>query len=146
MCAWDEIVVSLTHNFVDATNLADVLADATRAINDELLPMSRSLTPKRVLRTLAKALKIPEESLRQTLLELPDLACDAHIEEAIACAAAGAEGDDEQWLDEDYNQGPEGVAALLRAELEVRLKAVRPAFEAAAVALRDALKLRGDQR
>ena len=37
------VVTSLTHNFVDASNLADVAADATRSINEELLPMARRL-------------------------------------------------------------------------------------------------------
>ena len=64
------IVTSLTHNFVDATNLADVVADATRSISQELLPMARELKPKRTLKTLAKALRIPAEELVEALREL----------------------------------------------------------------------------
>jgi hypothetical protein len=134
-----DVVTSLTHNFVDATNLADVLSDATRSIRDELLPMAHSLKPKSVLKTLAKSLKISQESLVQTLLQLPELVSDARLEEVIACAAAGAEGDTLSCG--DMCAGPEEVATLLRAELEQRLSSVRPAFEAAATELRTALQL-----
>jgi hypothetical protein len=133
------IVTSLTHNFVDATNLADVLSDATRAITDELLPMTTCLKPKRVLKMLAKSLRISPESLAQTLRELPDLPSDEHLEELIACAAAGAEGDERSG--DELCAGPDGVAALLREELHSRLHTIRPAFESAARALAGALEL-----
>ena len=44
------LTISLTHNFVDASNLCDVLHDATRSISEELLPMARSLKPRSVRR------------------------------------------------------------------------------------------------
>jgi hypothetical protein len=140
MCERGEVVTSLTHNFVDATNLADVLEDATRTINDDLLPMVTSITPKRALKTLAKTLKISTESLSETLRELPDLASDQHIEELVRCAAAGAKGDESG--ENDSCAGPEeAVAALLLEELSSSLWHVRPAFESAAKALRGALQL-----
>ena len=133
-------MTSLTHNFVDATNLADVLEDATRTINDELLPMAQSLTPKRYLKTLAKMLKLSPESLTETLRDLPKLVSDEHIEEVIMCAAAGAEGD-EFGTDDGFCGRAEEVAILLRQELNGRLQSVRPAFESAANALKSALGL-----
>ena len=72
-----------------------VLLDATRSIRDELLPMARALKPKKVLKTLAKSLQISTDELAQTLIELPSLVSDARIDELIACAAKGAEPDDE---------------------------------------------------
>lgn len=134
------VVTSLTHNFVDATNLADVIADATRSINDELLPMAKSLKPKSFLKTLAKSLRIPQEELVEALIELPTLLSDQRVEEVIACAAAGAEGDERAPLD-TCRGGPDEVAKLLRVELVSRLAEVLPAFESAAFALRTALQL-----
>ena len=147
-----EIVISLTHNFVDASNFAEVLSDATRSIIEELLPMARALKPRTVLKTLAKSLRMPREALSRTLAELPDLAADERIEELIACAAAGAAADEAEPATRDVEasrdgeavagHGPEeAVAALLRRTLQERLCEVRPAFVRAATALRDALKL-----
>ena len=134
---WGSVVTSLTHNFVDATNLADVAADATRSIREELLPMARALKPKSTLKTLAKALHITPPELAEALRELPRLLCDEHIEETVRCAAAGAAVDD----GEAGGAAVSRVAALLRDELGRRLKAVRPAFEDAASELRAALEL-----
>lgn len=131
----DHVTVSLTHNFVDASNLPDVLSDATRSLHEELLPMAKSLKPKTVIKTLAKSLQISKVALVQTLLELPDLLTDERIEEVIRQAAEGAVGDDES--------GPEAVEQLLGGELQTKLKEVRPAFREAALALRDALRLQG---
>lgn len=132
-----EVILSLTHNFVDATNLAEVLSDATRSIRTELLPMAKALKPKSVLKTLAKSLHMNKEDLAIALRELPTIVTDARVEEVIACAAAGAEEDGAS----DGEGTPEAVATLLRATLEDRLKDVRPAFVAAATALREALQL-----
>ena len=128
------VTVSLTHNFVDASNLADVLSDAERSIRTELLPMAAELKPKSVIKTLAKTLGLPKEELAATLATMPDLLSGNRMEELIACAAKGAEADG----------GAEAVASLLRTELDERLKSVRPAFEKAATALRDALALCGE--
>lgn len=151
-----------------------VLLDATRSIRDELLPMARALKPKKVLKTLAKSLQISTDELAQTLIELPSLVSDARIDELIACAAKGAEPDDEPEdgvaADHDGRDDAKGaksvegaaedagqlevdvghiehvghvgtVAKLLREHLEVRLREVKPSFEAAALELRDALNL-----
>lgn len=150
-----------------------VLLDATRSIRDELLPMARSLKPKKVLKMLAKSLQISTDELTQTLIELPNLVSDARIDELIACAAKGAEQDDEpedgkralvaaehDGKDEDAKgaKSVEGaaedaghlevdvghvrtVATLLREHLEVRLREVKPSFEAAALELIGALNL-----
>ena len=142
---WGDVVTSLTHNFVDATNLADCLEDATRSIRDELLPMAQSLKPKAVLKTLASTLHIKREALKETLLALPTLFSDERLDEVVAAAAAGAEGDDQVGSLEGglnkYCGGSEVVSHLLRSELAERLKDVRPAFEAAATALNQALEL-----
>ncbi|EOD29303.1 hypothetical protein EMIHUDRAFT_203917 [Emiliania huxleyi CCMP1516] len=109
------VVTSLTHNFVDASNLADVAADATRSINEELLPMARrlrrarSLKPRSFLKSLAKSLRIEREALVAALVELPQLLSDERLE-----------------------------------ELHGRMAAVRPAFERAARGLREALQLDAD--
>ena len=117
--------------------------------------MTRALKPKKVLKTLAKSLKITPEALALTLFDLPNLLSESRVEELIACAAKGAEGDDSLLTTEAYaamagdgempdagwEVTPAGVATLLRSELESRLKDVRPAFVAAAVALREALQL-----
>ena len=145
-----------------------VLLDATRSIRDELLPMARSLKPKKVLKMLAKSLQISTDELTQTLIELPSLVSDARIDELIACAAKGAEPDDEPEdgvaANHDGRDDAKGaksvegaaedaghlgvdvghvrtVATLLREHLEVRLREVKPSFEAAALELRDALNL-----
>ena len=137
-----DIILSLTHNFVDATNLADALADATRALTDELLPLARSLKPRSAIKTLAKALKLSKEDVARVVVELPSLLTDARVEELIACAAAGAEGDEHsEHRAEELCAGPAAVAQLLRAELQRRLQTVRPAFESAALALRQVLQL-----
>lgn len=151
----DAVVISLTHNFADATNVADFLFDATRSIREELLPMAQALKPKKVLRTLAKSLSISPEMLAQTLLELPRLVSEERLEEMIACAARGAEGDVELVMSDSYAEAvadgrvpdsglevtPEAVADLLRSALHEGLRDVRPAFEEAASALCRALKL-----
>ena len=129
----------MTHNFVDATNLADVIADATRSIQDELLPLARSLKPKKTLRTLAKSLRILPEEMAEALRELPTVLRDDKVEEVIVCAAAGAVGDEN--ASDELCAGPDGVAQLLRAELASRLATVRPDYEAAAAALLAALEL-----
>jgi len=137
------VVTSLTHNFVDASNLADVAADATRSINEELLPMARSLKPRSFLKSLAKSLRIEREALVAALVELPQLLSEERLEEVVACAAAGAEPDSRA-ADGGAAAGPDGVARLLRAELHGRMAAVRPAFERAARGLREALQLDAD--
>jgi len=139
-----------------------VLFDATRSIRDELLPMARSLKPKKVLKMLAKSLQISTDELTQTLIELPSLVSDARIDELIACAAKGAEQDDEPEdgkralvaAEHDGKDDAKGaksvegavghvrtVATLLREHLEVRLREVKPSFEAAALELIGALNL-----
>ena len=93
--------------------------------------------------------------LAQTLLELPRLVSEERLEEMIACAARGAEGDVELAMSYSYAEAvadgrvpdsglevtPEAVADLLRSALHEGLRDVRPAFEEAASALCRALKL-----
>ena len=47
-----------------------VLFDATRSIRDELLPMARSLKPKKVLKMLAKSLQISTDEQRYLMVEV----------------------------------------------------------------------------
>ena len=96
-----------------------------------------SLKPKSFLKTLAKSLRIAQEELVEALIELPTLLSDQRVEEVIACAAAGAEGDERAPLD-TCRGGPDEVAKLLRVELVSRLAEVLPAFESAGFALRTA--------
>ena len=125
------LTISLTHNFVDATNLADVIHDATRSILDELLPMAASLKPKTVLKTMATTLHVKRARLERILRELPDLLSDAHVEDALRAAADAEAG----------VEAASAVEALLRETLTERLATVRPAFVSAATRLRDALGL-----
>ena len=129
------------------------------------------LKPKKVLRTLAKSLKISSDELARTLSELPHLLSEEGLEELIACAAEGfdpsdaervalaagivddrdgagksAEGSDEiesrtDEIESRMEVSPEAVAKLIREHLEERLRDVKPAFVAAALELRSALKL-----
>lgn len=55
--------------------------------------MTKELSPKKVLKTLSKALHMPPDDLADVLAALPELLSEANLEELIACAAAGAEAD-----------------------------------------------------
>lgn len=124
-----EACVSLTHNFVDATNLADVASDATRSLREEILPMCREMRPKSFLKHLSRSLGISRAELSQALLDLPSLLSDENVEEAVSCAAGGAEPGAER----------EACRAMLHAELRRRLAKVKPAFEEAAAELKERL-------
>ena len=102
--------------------------------------MAKGLSPKRFLKTLAKSLRIPQEELVEALIELPTLLSDERLAEVIACAAAGAEGDEA--ATDELCRGPSDVVAeLVRNELITRLATVKPAFESAAATLKTVLKL-----
>lgn len=126
-----DFAVSLTHNFVDASNVADVLRDAVRSLRDELLPMAQELKPKSVLKTISKALHIKRPELVRTLAALPELMSDEHIDEIVRAAAAV----------EVEPDAAMAVELLLRAHLERSLREVRPAFSEAATLLRRTLAI-----
>ncbi|UPQ98513.1 JmjC domain-containing protein [Chloropicon primus] len=125
--------ISLTHNFLDATNVADAMFDACRSMNEEILPMSMEpgMKPKTFVKMLAKMMGISRKELSKTLSELPGLLCDENLSSLIDAAASGAE-------DEESKRK---CAEILRRELEVRLREVKPAFVSAATTLRDKLGL-----
>ena len=133
-----ETTVSLTHNFVDGTNLADALADATRSIQRDLLPMARALTPKKTLKTLAASLGLTTYEVAATLGAMPDLLTPSAVEDVVRAAARGAADDDD---DDDDAPRVAAVERLLRAELSERLEEVRRPFVDAATQLRDALRI-----
>ena len=129
-----EFTFSLTHNFVDATNLADAARDAVVQIGAELLPMVRSLGPKRVVRTLAESLGVPKGALRRTLRDLPHLLADEAVADVVRAASAprGAETEAEALA----------VERLLAAHLAGALDApLRESFGAATRELVEALGL-----
>ena len=113
---------------MDATNLADVASDATRSLREEILPMCREMRPKSFLKHLSRSLGISRAELSQALLDLPSLLSDENVEEAVSCAAGGAEPGAER----------EACRAMLHAELR-RLAKVKPAFEEAAAELKERL-------
>ena len=121
----------LTHNFIDATNLADALADATHSLRTDLLPMVAALKPKKVLRTLVKSLHVSKERLIRTLLELPDL-LDQQRLDALLDAACAPEAD---------GAARDAVRELLEAHLADTLPAVRGPFAEIARELCEALGL-----
>ena len=88
--------VSLTHNYVDASNLGAVLADGARSLTSELLPMARALGPKKFLKTLRKSLGggLKASELEALLRALPRLARDAAVAEAMDAAVRPESGVD----------------------------------------------------
>jgi hypothetical protein len=121
----------LTHNFIDATNLADAIADATHSLRTDLLPMVAALKPKKVLRTLVKSLHVSKERLICTLLELPELLGQEQLD-AVLDAASAPEAD---------GAARDAVRELLEAHLAESLPAVRGPFAEIASELCEALGL-----
>lgn len=123
--------ISLTHNFIDATNLADAATDCAHSIRAELLPMVAALGAKKVARTLQRSLHVEKKELMRAVRSLPGLLDGEAVEDVIA-SAAGAEGGEEE-ADE--------VRALLRTHLarELEREGLRHSFRAAATELCDAL-------
>ena len=117
------LTVSCTHNFIDATNLSDALADATRSFT-ELLLMMRALGAKRVLRTLQSGLHVSKPQLLELLASLPGLLSAERVAALLDAAVDGASGEER-----------ECVRGLLESHLRTGLERERPAFEAAAAAL-----------
>lgn len=104
------LTISLTHNYVDASNLPDVLGDAVRSLTEELLPMAAALGPKKVLKLLARSLHIKQAALRGVLRALPTLFAPTALEQVLqaACAPEGAN-----------TEAAAAVEALLRPPLEL---------------------------
>ena len=125
--------VSLTHNYVDASNLGAVLADGARSLTSELLPMARALGPKKFLKTLRKSLGggLKASELEALLRALPTLASDAAVAEAIDAAVRPESGVDSAEARELLAGGARGEA----------LGAAREAFGGAAKTLCEALGL-----
>tara|TARA_B100000795_G_C22630035_1_gene372260 strand:- start:26 stop:754 length:729 start_codon:yes stop_codon:yes gene_type:complete len=103
------LTISLTHNYVDASNLPDVLGDAVRSLNEELLPMAAALGPKKVLKLLARSLHVKQAALSKVLRGLPKLFAPAALEQVLqaACAPEGSS-----------TEAAAAVEALLRPPLE----------------------------
>lgn len=121
-----DLSISLTHNFIDATNFADALFDATRSIRIEMLPMAREFKkPKRMIRMLSSILKIKKEELILMLRDLPHLCCEEKLKEVVDVAA----------------NGDETIAGILRDHLHKELRDVRGNFVEQAQALKVALCL-----
>lgn len=128
--------LSLTHNYIDATNLADAVRDATHSLRSELLPMVGSLGGRSVLKTLQATLGVKRKALERTLRQLPELLSAEAVADVVraACepeadAAARAE-----------------VQALLEAHLGGALDArLRDDFGAASRELRRALRLEPEE-
>jgi hypothetical protein len=116
------LVVSCTHNFIDATNLTDALADATRSFRTEMIPMVSSLGPKLALRTLAQALHLKRPAVARLLAGLPELLSAERVARLMEAAVDGAAGEGER----------AEVRQVLTRHLELGLARERPAFEAAA--------------
>ena len=93
------------------------------------MPMCREMRPKSFLKHLSRSLGISRAELSQALLDLPSLLSDENVEEAVSCAAGGAEPGAER----------EACRAKLHAELRRRLAKVKPAFEEAAAELKERL-------
>lgn len=116
------LVVSCTHNFIDATNLADALADASRSFRDEMIPMVASLGPKAALRTLAQALHLRRPAVARLLAGLPELLSAERVARLVEAAVDGAAGERER----------AEVRQALTRHVEEGLARERPVFEAAA--------------
>ena len=115
--------ISLTHNFVDATNFADVIEDAKRSIRDEILPMARHFKRKSMVKMLAKTLRIKREEVTAMIDDLPLLCTKGRVREILDFAS----------------RGDPAISALLGAELEGSLAQVAPDFAEAAESLKQIL-------
>ena len=133
------LTISLTHNYVDASNLPDVLGDAVRSLNEELLPMAAALGPKKVLKLLARSLHVKQAALSKVLRALPKLFAPAALEQVLqaACAPEGSS-----------TEAAAAVEALLRPPLERmgQPDGVLPQLVDAATRLVAALELQGSKR
>jgi len=130
------LTISLTHNFVDASNLPDVLEDATHSLRTDLLPMIAALHPKKVLRTLVKTLRVDKEALVRTLVELPSLLCPERMR-TLVDAACQPEADEASATE---------VRDLIEAHLASNLAKVREPFLRTATDIREALGLESPAR
>jgi len=123
-----QFTISLTHNFIDATNLPAAIADAVSSMRSDLLPLIRSLKPKKVLKTLQRALDVDQPRLLQTLQTLPDLLSDASLDSVVE-AAAQPEASALAPSPEDSPEEQEAVRALLRRHLDEGLCTLRGEFD-----------------
>jgi len=112
----DAFTVSLTHNFIDATNLSAAIADAVASMRTELLPMVAELSPKRVLKTLHRSLRVSKAQLSDTLRALPSLL--DHLDDVVDAAVAHE-------LDDVHKQE---CAEVLHAHLHEGLRDIREVF------------------
>ena len=85
--------VSLTHNFIDATNIADAAVDAASSIHAELLPMAKALGAKKVLKVLRESCQMKRAAIDAMLQALPTLLSDERLEELLETAVEGAVGE-----------------------------------------------------
>jgi len=115
------LVVSCTRNFIDATNIADAVGDATRSFHADLLPMVGMLGQNKVIQTLGRTLHLKRSRVASVLAALPGLFSAERLNSLVEAAARGA-SDEER----------EEVRGLVRRHLEEALEREQPAFEAAA--------------
>jgi hypothetical protein len=101
--------VSLTHNYVDATNLGDALADVVETFEEDL-PMLAEMKRKDRLEFWSEMLQVEQDTVCASLLSVASLVSASVVESAVETAARG----DDQ------------CAALLHTSLAPHITAVRP--------------------
>ena len=105
--------ISLTHNFVDATNLGDSLRDVVSTFEEDR-PMLQAMRRAERLEFWSDTLQVEESAVCGALLQVAELVSSTAVEEAVAEAA----------------RGDEACAALLHAALAPAVREVKPRLEA----------------
>jgi len=86
-----QFTVSLTHNYVDCSNLADIVADCSRSLGEELLPAAKGLAKEEVLSMLQETLDLPQEVILRSIAALRRI-MQPELMELILDTAAEGEG------------------------------------------------------
>ena len=129
-----EVTVSLTHNYVDASNLTDALHDAARSLRVELLPLARELKRKAFLRSLSESLYIRRKEAEKLVTGLPTVVSDVAVGEAVSMCV------DKDSICADSGER-EATLALLREHMALHLADARASFVGAARELCSVLEM-----
>ena len=105
--------ISLTHNYVDATNLGDSLRDVVSTFEEDR-PMLQAMRRAERLEFWSDTLQVEESAVCGALLQVAELVSSTAVEEAVAEAA----------------RGDEACAALLHTALAPAVREVKPRLEA----------------